>query len=1790
MAENKKQQQGPPSSSFNTFIKGMNKDTAKYILPPDQYYDGANIRISPHHSKEGAAVINIEGNEYIGQIPCSPKVLNLEMKDQVVLGAFWETTSWSVTCNIYTDGATYSRQFFGIGGNIVSTIYQALISPTPNFLMNGILFGNGEIPDNIKFTYDNSRLMLTFWSENDSDVLLTNVIVSNNYTNTINVGGKNCDLEIIGYTTIRDDIYLFTTNFDGGTPEAMGGSGQIWRLQYDVSTYEVSWKCVYNNNEVNFTKQHPIQAIGRYENKEEQGVYWTDNFNPPRKLNVAAPSSIAVDARFLDLAPVTEFQIPILNEVTVGGILPAGTYQIAYRYKSFEGLTSNWSPLSNKVSIYGDEETDPYCNIEGGEIDLDAADLPGENTSKRIQWDLRDIDTTYDLIEYGAVYMKTSGYDPLLHQYYIFKVAPNILEDIQVELTGSEQKIQLSPTEFQEGIGATFERVKTISSRDNKLFMGNITNTSFYVDFDSRAYRFDGKQAHGGGGGTARLDSESDVTVFIDSNNLYTPPVGTEFTAIDLVGETHDCICPYNDENPDTNADWFANDQYIWQSNGNIIGGTGTNISYKFITQPVKGDDAQMVPNQYNNFLGHVSGYGGWGTQISDWFLDDDCNWYEPPPGESCLVRPNETADVTEFLGVPGQTYEQQGTIENFKSSYQYSLFEGYARGEIYRFGIVFYNSKGSPSFVNWIGDIKFPFSYQYDNGDFIGQFSVHKWEPIGQYTTWMDNNNFGFRGEMWLQSLGIEFTVDLSELDVEGLGITGYSIVRCERTAVDKSRFGHGLPWAVDRVRLRSEGRGVFHEGNTGFPGYEFLTPHCQIPTSSADCTAYGLLSHDAGIDNLELAIYDYNTVSGRSSCFDVRLTQQKALLVYGPLSWVNSTAEQLYNRDYELDFVGGDYLKIVSVFCPSINGTYAELPQWRPDGFNSWFPKNNQPTGQWYKYYWPVTAFAGNTWADISYQNGLPSPGNSQDPVNLKMPLEFSKWVGDGGILPKESDVAMPEPFVNIANLGERSWSIGPADDYGLCNRPRTIGSECMFTLARDPILFQNMLMGSGVVFTSGGNDQTLGTVARCVVSYERYVKPYGGPTYAERSRSIYIAANHYYPISKIMSQIPTMLVDQTSKVFGGDVSVNVLDYTQQEKNWGQFPEWWAKWAVVGLGGDPDELHDDSLFGIMRGCVYPAEIHTANPEFRKGYHFASKGGANNPYPDDGTFLHDEYRILDGYMAVTNVRTYIPQPLDFNINEEFDTRIYYSNTKTNGESSDSWAVFKVGNFHDVEGIQGPLNNLLMHQSKMYFFQDKGFGVLNINPNAIVQSADGQSIQLGTVSSGTGAFIQSYQYISNQFGASQQWAVTKSQGSIYFFDALQKKMFRFDAQGMAALSDITGLSSWFEDKLVGDVLKFDNPIIRTGVTATYDNRHNEAVFSFHDKNINRLYETQLIAFAPMVFQTGIVMVLRALDQCNDCFHMDCPEIISEGHGGTFIFEDMNWPTVDIWFDGQYIGPGTIMGFVGCPGFMGPGSGLQYGDMILLLPWFEVTDYNMDVSINPILEMECPIGSASYTVAYNEFAGAFSSFYDYHPSIFVNDGQVIITPNTENLCYNSMDYWNQEYLKDRLYIHDIGPYGTFYDVTLASGISLISNEAAVMTKSFDNVSFHMESIQVDNEPQSEDFDVQFDVFDRIRFRTDYQTTGWMETNTGDYYGDRTIRKVEREWQMPVPRNVMSDDPVNMDLFNTSNYNSDKLFKDRLRDKYMIIDLEYDNLDDVTGAAKNVKFILHYFRTFFRGSFR
>tara|TARA_R110002020_G_scaffold235_9_gene1317 strand:+ start:19770 stop:25271 length:5502 start_codon:yes stop_codon:yes gene_type:complete len=1824
-----------PPISLNTFVKGMNKDTSKYALSPDQYYDGQNVRIVASDEKEGAALVNVEGNDYMITIPCSPSVFSLTLDPAAILTAIPWTANVTITVQMGVNVDVWTISLAGTGGNPINTLAEKLKNPGTAWLRNGLAAPN--LPSKARnqmpgffWSFDESSKRIVIWGKPDmtspelraanagnitgSPIVnqVTGIVMTGGYTLQETLAFPQCDLDIIGYTTLRENIYLFTTNWDPGKGEvtdaaltADGDNGQIWRLHVDtaiqdVNGYEIYLECIYSAKAcINFSKQHPIEAIGRYEKKDIQGIYWTDNFNPPRKLNVVDPDAMATPCAFLDLAPKTGLQIPTLNIITIGGSLEAGVYQLAYRYKNSEGLVTDWSPLSNLVPIYASDDSNPFCTIIGSPVD--PVTNEGEVTSKAITWTLSGLDITYELLELAAVYRKdnvTANAD-----IYIFNELTNGLTNLNVTLSGSEDKIPITMEDFLTGIGTTFERVKTLESKDNKLFFGNITNTSFNVDYDSRVYRFDASQ-------DAVLDSLSDAPIQLDGSNLVNPIA--PYIPIIEVPEGHDCVNSYNDENPATNPNWFTNDQYIFQADGQTLGGTGVNVSYTFITERHHQDT--------------LLEYYAWMTNsTTNWSMDSigSCTGYNPQPQSGCFLTGGNIVNTVDNLGIPVQNYPMNNTWDNYKSPYNWSLYGGYSRGETYRFGIVFYNNKGQASFVNWIGDIKFPYSYSAGLSQPFGTFNIHDWvgAPASPQFNYL-GHMYDWVGDMYTNNIGIEFSVNLdpltSGIDVAALGITGYSIVRCDRKTDDMSRFGTGLIGTVDRLRMISDewddigGAGCSNYWGVGNSG-DVLIP--SAVRFSEICGGAYLAATDGIDDLMNCELYPYWGTfvnSGTQLC----TTRKREVLLYGPLGWQNSDPATPMNYSgglgVDTPLSDGDYIKTEGVFMPMFNSTMG-LGSLTMGAGAVWRNYSNH----YMKWYYPTTLAGGIPGANAvgapyAYASGIASNAFSQDPVNDRMQISWGTWVPDGGRVDGTAVPSMGMDFVNVTNPGNEDDVITSGRMWPAC-RPHSIGSEAYLLNLKEDWMGCKVLMGaslSGIIPSSGGlYYQYMHTPFRATFSYERYVTPYGGNTFSTRARSEYMSTGHFMPIVSIGANATPLGVPLVHQVWGGDVTTQMYDFTMHEKNWGQTD--FDNYDSLDSAGWNNLLGGDASYGYQRNMVFPAEVHHKNIMWRMGYHFANKGSGGQ-YPNNGTGLHDEMKLNGAYASANDVRTYFPKPFNLSLGDEFDTRVYYSETKINGEPVDSWAVFLNNNYKDVEGVYGQINKLSRLHDTMYYFQDAGFGSLAVNPTAVVQASDGSALQLGTVSSGAGAFIQDYQYISTRYGARQQWAVTNSDSSLYFFDIDQRKMFRYSAEGTAPLSDITGMHSYFLENLSGSIMTRDNPILKEGIACTYDSQNNEVLYTFHDKGFNKANELSIIKYTAGAVIT--IILREPVVGCNPCLHQPCDEFVI---GGSSI-SDYWWVADNVFVEN--LGPyrALIMGRFCCPAVPLPipnPDNFQCGDTLMyILPsandGLHGSDWNDLVPlVDPqTVTMGCPISDNSFTVGYNELIGGYTAFYDFHPTIYVNSGSYFITGNTESQCILN----DETFRRNELYLHNVGRYGEFYDQLFQSKVTLISNMQSPITKVFDNVSFHMESIWLKAQQQesasawiasantgsgtfpavgrgklvtSHPIDIPHDTFDTVRFYTDYQMSDYVTLTPG-----ANIRKKEREWQMMVPRNIMDENLVDADIFNVYNYDSTRLFKDRMRDKYLFIELIYNNFDSELGDTRNIKFILHYFKTFFRHSYR
>ena len=504
---------------------------------------------------------------------------------------------------------------------------------------------------------------------------------------------------ILGWATIRDDIYIFTTIDDG--------NGQIWKIKYDYTDLTLAPTVELRlNKALGFSSLYPIKAIGRYETSSIQKLYWVDGLHTLRYVNIASTNLALLSAATIDIFPQATICTPTLKSIGVGS-LPTGMIQYAYKLISADGSETLYSPLSQQIHlVFSIESEGNGRNYRGNDLTTVA--------NKAVTITISNLDTSFSKVQVIAIYRPSISVLPTIKVVATKQIISNTMDITHSSLTSNES-VDITNESFTIS-QYPFDIPNDIASKDNILFVANTKEDLFDPQFDSRVYRYKS-----------------------DGNTYSTSP--TENTL---------------DENNPYNKD--DTQQFKYQSNGLRLGGgnpdAATGISYSFKLMPIYGDS-----NQQSTELNIVN-------------------------------SGNATPVVTD----DGYTYYNQ-SFNNFKSPYLERV-KGYKRGETYRFGIVFFSKRGRPSFAKWIGDIRMPE---------ISDVSCTVPAIDGSDVTYKDNantplynfptgtgNSYQLGGNNLLYTLYVQFKVKLPSFITSQ--ISGYQIVRVERTEADKSIVCQGV------------------------------------------------------------------------------------------------------------------------------------------------------------------------------------------------------------------------------------------------------------------------------------------------------------------------------------------------------------------------------------------------------------------------------------------------------------------------------------------------------------------------------------------------------------------------------------------------------------------------------------------------------------------------------------------------------------------------------------------------------------------------------------------------------------------------------------------------------------------------------------------------------------------------------------------------------------------------------------------------------------------------------------
>jgi hypothetical protein len=1159
--------------------------------------------------------------------------------------------------------------------------------------------------------------------------------------------------EIIGYTTIRNRIIFFVA-------DAEGHKGWIYDLQYDPKTREIISgfpALKYYSDKLEFKKDWPIEALGRFETEATQRVYWTDYNNFFRTINLEALNLETFPVGQVDIFPDLSYTQPILEVVAGGGALMSGEYQVAYRLITIDGKETLISPPSNLVHITSDSESLTQSAKYNG-------DYTAVNTFKSLNF---KVDTSsyqdFDKIEFIVAYHSSLNSIPVVTS--VEKISISTQTQITFIYTGNEgSAFPIELLTFTSKNHA-FKTPKTITQKDSSLVIANIKGSTVALSslltsgkFDARTarYNFEGNLPHPLTGTNAEIEAKKLMNAFNTTAEI-------SYGGVDTLGYNSDAHW---------NGDWQRTKQFRYQTDGETLGGEGPNISYKFHLEKftLDGSDVDGFANVANIPFGF----------------------------------PYDIHDLGD-----GYVYNNT-TYPNHASPFISGLLRGYKRGETYRFGIIFYTLKGEATYVEYIGDIKFPDISEADSSN--NSSGTHYWplakDELGNTTT------SGY-------AMGIEFTVDFSSCPELLDKIEGYQIVRVQRSNNDKRRLTQGTVKGFynNPVVAPESGLNFDLQGPGSSPNVLFLYPFYPIDDTlkiagngnfkllhSSDGSQeytqfldYEILGNYLSFYSPELS-FNYNnarnlaTSLGGNPCLLITGCYAERMESAQILDPVDQSAQNLgsTNYDYRVSYKTTNAVTFNSIHNIKkwsnnqfmIMEDNADYKAKITDNYGGYYMRNYWCMDDWTK---------ADTDPDVNPNNPTGGGGDSTK-------CHFYK----GG-----SNLIGRVEKITTDFLTNNPVPITPTYDYFYTHS--TAGSDTAGN-------FISVKSGNGI-YPAG-----IATSYPIVDLLLPKTEIYGGFNRDALESNIFIQA------SPVISKNNISGTSDTFRVFGGDVFINM--HTTQPQLVEFSPDLYGnnKYnqdnTMTEVYPIESTINLDLACGstIRTGVTYEYNSLTTT-NFRQEINNTDTvyGKTLNMYSYNGVYSRENQDV-----------TFFVQPLSLGDAKVNDIRAFLSNVKYNGEVIDSWTQFSSNNFYDVDDY-GPINKIINWKDTVYYIQDRAIGAYAINRAAITTTADGVPTSLGT-----GQGFGKHQYFSKEHGSIHQWALRATDTAIYFFDAINRKIFMFrtsQGQGDAApLSEVKGMHSFLQNLPANVYLTKqnggDNPIRSKGVVVAKDKINDEVYFTF----------------------------------------------------------------------------------------------------------------------------------------------------------------------------------------------------------------------------------------------------------------------------------------------------------------------------------------------------------------------
>ena len=761
------------------------------------------------------------------------------------------------------------------------------------------------------------------------------------------------------------------------------------------------------------------------------------------------------------------------------------------------------------------------------------------------------------------------------------------------------------------------------------------------------------------------------------------------------------------------------------------------------------------------------------------------------------------------LYGYLDKTFE--GGYNNYKNPLFAKDFTGYQRGEVYRFGILFYDVSGNPTFVSPIGDIRMPDnetlygssvggSVLYQNSD-----GARTYKHCGTLPSKEDSWSWT-SGSTTLTKSGGATARALGDLVSNGLagetsipkGVYITNIVDANNITISKQTTGAS----------NSTGDVVFDRPLNDVSGFA-LFPKFEVKLSAATrskISGYSIVRVARGENDKRIlasgVISQIQIHSNNDSNGTMRhMNGPSSITPFTPLQTQESYSNTNFTYDTPEPYFGklnyqkrnNDKLKVVARLDVGYSNYNDELPEFTniqsdQSGFENLM--------QFATYY---NAGQGQLVTDVQpyILSGRFNPKSSEsnfERIQFSfLPLYSQYWAStnifrglsdsDKMFEIKHAETVSNGAMVSNLRMSDYDEHFQGQKNQDFKNKLRIAwkNDDDILRHASDTVTDEKW--NSGNYSGSNGNplyNNTLHGAPTMFVSLEA-----AGSGDAIFPEDYHCGTGDHQDNSFMLNYRGNGTAFVNQRLYGQKLYVQMVRDVSTSQYGGRSDASFENSQYINTGHvnfNPQATNVDSVFGgdtyinmyikkkigkseigggahPSMGIIFPVES-SVNLDLRDGVYLGSTDDINY-------HVYDDELMNETYGCENTTKTYVQKPANFKDVNNYSNLIAASNLKLAGDPFDAYTTWDANEIHELETGKGAIYNLFNLRGDLFAIQQSGVSKLTINPRVVVDNTDAAAVMIAT---GTGQVIERSDYIDTTYGSQHYNNAIVTNTAAYWYD------------------------------------------------------------------------------------------------------------------------------------------------------------------------------------------------------------------------------------------------------------------------------------------------------------------------------------------------------------------------------------------------------------------------------------